>query len=211
MTAEQIEEKIDDISHYVGYIGEQKVRFFASNNGDVFIPHCYIDELIAVPKSTMRVKICKSEVQSVIGQLKKVESLFNGNQGFYNSLREDQVAPYMLLYSRLNIEDTKNKYIMLMNLVEQAKQELTHKENEPALSANSTSSEILKNINSTHIDDSTKEQICQAYDTADKACADILDIYEGMSACERRAFDIGEVYGKICSTRDKLENMKGAN
>lgn len=83
--------------------------------------------------------------------------------------------------------------------------------NEPALSANSTSSEILKNINSTHLDDSTKEQICQAYDTADKACADILDIYEGMSACERRAFDIGEVYGKICSTRDKLENMRGAN
>lgn len=83
--------------------------------------------------------------------------------------------------------------------------------NEPALSANSTSSEILKNINSTHLDDSTKEQICQAYDTADKACADIIDIYEGMSACERRAFDIGEVYGKICSTRDKLENMRGAN
>lgn len=85
------------------------------------------------------------------------------------------------------------------------------KENEPALSANSTSSEILKNINSTHIDDSTKEQICQAYDTADKACADILDIYEGMSECEQRAFDIGEAYGKICSTRDKLENMKGEN
>lgn len=85
------------------------------------------------------------------------------------------------------------------------------KENEPALSANSTSSKILKNINSTHLDDSTKEQICQAYDTADKACTDILDIYEGMSACERRAFDIGEVYGKICSTRDKLENMRGEN
>lgn len=83
--------------------------------------------------------------------------------------------------------------------------------NEPALSANSTSSEILKNINSTHLDDSTKEQICQAYDTADKACTDILDIYEGMPACERRAFDIGEVYGKICSTRDKLENMRGEN
>lgn len=83
--------------------------------------------------------------------------------------------------------------------------------NEPALSANSTSSEILKNINSTHLDDSTKEQICQAYDTVDEACTDIIDIYEGMSACERRAFDIGEVYGKICSTRDKLENMRGAN
>lgn len=85
------------------------------------------------------------------------------------------------------------------------------KENEPALSANSTSSEVSKDTGSTHLDDSTKEQICQAYDTADKACADILDIYEGMPACERRAFDIGEVYGKICSTRDKLENMRGEN
>lgn len=85
------------------------------------------------------------------------------------------------------------------------------KENELAPAATGTSSEILKNINSTHLDDSTKSDICQAYDTADKACADILDIYEGMSACERRAFDIGEVYGKICRTRDKLENMRGAN
>lgn len=83
--------------------------------------------------------------------------------------------------------------------------------NEPALSANSTSSEILKNINSTHLDDSTKEQICQAYDTADKACTDILDIYEGMPACERRAFDIGEVYGKIFDTRCKLEELKGGD
>lgn len=86
------------------------------------------------------------------------------------------------------------------------------KENEPALSANSTSSEVSKDTSSIlHLDDSTKEQICQAYDTADEACTDIIDIYEGMSACERRAFDIGEVYGKICSTRDKLENMRGEN
>lgn len=87
------------------------------------------------------------------------------------------------------------------------------KETEPALSANSTSSEVVSKDTSSilHLDDSTKAAICQAYDTADKACTDILDIYEGMSACERRAFDIGEVYGKICSTRDKLENMRGAN
>ena len=85
------------------------------------------------------------------------------------------------------------------------------KENEPAPAATGTSSEVSKDTDNIHLDDSTKEQICQAYDTADKACADILDIYEGMSACERRAFDIGEVYGKICSTRDKLENMRGAN
>lgn len=85
------------------------------------------------------------------------------------------------------------------------------KENEPALSANSTSSEVSKDTDNIHLDDSTKEQICQAYDTVDEACTDIIDIYEGMSACERRAFDVGEVYGKICSTRDKLENMRGEN
>ena len=86
------------------------------------------------------------------------------------------------------------------------------KENEPAPAATGTSSEVSKDTGSIlHLDDSTKEQICQAYDTADKACTDIIDIYEEMSACERRAFDIGEVYGKICSTRDKLENTRGAN
>lgn len=86
------------------------------------------------------------------------------------------------------------------------------KENEPAPAATGTSSEVSKDTSSIlHLDDSTKAAICQAYDTADKARTDIIDIYEGMSACEHRAFDIGEVYGKICSTRDKLENMKGAN
>lgn len=89
---------------------------------------------------------------------------------------------------------------------------LEYMKNEPAPVATGTSSEVVsKDTDNIQIDDSTKEQICQAYDTADKACADILDIYEGMSACERRAFDIGEVYGKICSTRDKLENMRGEN
>lgn len=85
------------------------------------------------------------------------------------------------------------------------------KENEPALSANSTSSEILKNINSTHLDDSTKEQICQAYKTADEACSNILTVYEGMSECEQRAFDIGEAYGKIFGTRCKLEELRGGD
>lgn len=88
---------------------------------------------------------------------------------------------------------------------------LEYMKTEPALSANSTSSEILKNINSTHLDDSTKEQICQAYKTADEACEDIIDIYEVMSEREHRAFDIGEAYGKICSTRDKLEKLRGGD
>lgn len=81
--------------------------------------------------------------------------------------------------------------------------------NELAPAATGTSS--TKKENTFQTDDSTKDQICQAYDTADKACTDILLIYDEMSECERRAFDIGEVYGKICSTRDKLENMRGAN
>lgn len=85
------------------------------------------------------------------------------------------------------------------------------KENEPAPAATGTSSEVSKDTNNIHIDNSTKEQICQAYDTVDEACTDIIDIYEGMPACERRAFDIGEVYGKICSTRDKLEKLRGEN
>lgn len=83
--------------------------------------------------------------------------------------------------------------------------------NEPVLSANSTSSEVSSDTNLIHTDDNTKEQICQAYKTADEACSNILTVYEGMSECEQRAFDIGEAYGKICSTRDKLENTRGAN
>ncbi|WP_443950476.1 hypothetical protein [Ruminococcus bicirculans (ex Wegman et al. 2014)] len=88
---------------------------------------------------------------------------------------------------------------------------LEYMKTEPAPAATDTSSEILKNINSTHLDDSTKEQICQAYKTADEACEDIIDIYEVMSEREHRAFNIGEVYGKICSTRDKLEKLKGGD
>ena len=83
--------------------------------------------------------------------------------------------------------------------------------NEPAPAATGTSSEVSKDTDSTHLDDSTKEQICQAYETADKACTDILDIYGEMSEREQRVFDIGEVYGKICSTRDKLEKLKGGD
>ena len=86
------------------------------------------------------------------------------------------------------------------------------KENEPALSANSTSSEVSKDTGSIlHLDDTTKTAICQTKKTADEACSNILTVYEGMSECEQRAFDIGEVYGKICSTRDKLEKLKGGD
>lgn len=83
--------------------------------------------------------------------------------------------------------------------------------NEPALSVNSTSSEVSKDTDNIHLDDSTKEQICQAYKTADEACSNILTVYEGMSECEQRAFDIGEAYGKIFGTRCKLEELRGGD
>lgn len=81
--------------------------------------------------------------------------------------------------------------------------------NELVLSANSTSSEVSvkEDTDNIHLDDNTKGHICQAYNTADEACTNMLTIYEGMSECEQRAFDIGEVYGKIYSTRDKLETF----
>lgn len=85
--------------------------------------------------------------------------------------------------------------------------------NELASAATGTSSEVSAKEDTDNIqfNGSTKEQICQAYKTADEACSNILTVYEGMSECEQRAFDIGEAYGKICSTRDKLENMRGEN
>lgn len=89
---------------------------------------------------------------------------------------------------------------------------LEYMKNEPAPAATGTSSEVSKDTGSIlHLDDSTKEQICQAYDTVDEACTDIIGIYEGMSEREHRAFDIGEAYGKICSTRDKLEKLRGGD
>ena len=88
---------------------------------------------------------------------------------------------------------------------------LEYMKTELAPAATGTSSEVSKDTNSTHLDDSTKEQICQAYDTIDEACGDIIDIYEVMSEREHRAFDIGEAYGKICSTRDKLEKLRGGD
>lgn len=86
------------------------------------------------------------------------------------------------------------------------------KEKEPALSANSTNSEVSKDTGSIlHLDDTTKAAICQAYKTADEACSNILTVYEGMSECEQRAFDIGEAYGKIFDTRCKLEELRGGD
>ena len=89
---------------------------------------------------------------------------------------------------------------------------LEYMKNEPAPAATGTSSEVSKDTSSIlHLDDSTKAAICQAYKTADEACSNILTVYEGMSECEQRAFDIGEAYGKIFDTRCKLEELRGGD
>lgn len=84
------------------------------------------------------------------------------------------------------------------------------KENETAPVATDTSSElsVKEDINNIQLDNSVKEQICQAYDTVDEACGDIIEIYEVMSERERRAFDLGGAYGKMYITRDKLRKLK---
>lgn len=89
---------------------------------------------------------------------------------------------------------------------------LEYMKTEPAPAATGTSSEVSKDTGSIlHLDDSTKAAICQAYKTADEACSNILTVYEGMSECEQRAFDIGEAYGKIFDTRCKLEELRGGD
>lgn len=86
---------------------------------------------------------------------------------------------------------------------------LEYMKTEPAPAATGTSS--TKKENTFQIDDSTKAAICQAYKTADEACSNILTVYEGMSECEQRAFDIGEAYGKIFDIRCKLDELRGGD
>lgn len=80
--------------------------------------------------------------------------------------------------------------------------------NEPALSANSTSSEVVsKDTNSTHLDDSTKGQICQEAEKACKACELILEIYERMDDNEQKAFDLGQSYRAMVEVKKELERI----
>ena len=65
--------------------------------------------------------------------------------------------------------------------------------NEPALSANSTSSEVSDDTSLIlQFDDSTKSVICQEAEKACKACELILEIYERMDDNEQKAFDLGQ-------------------
>lgn len=82
------------------------------------------------------------------------------------------------------------------------------KENEPALSANSTSSEVSKDTSSIlHLDDSTKSVICQEAEKACKACELILEIYERMDDNEQKAFDLGQSYRAMVEVKKELARI----
>ena len=70
------------------------------------------------------------------------------------------------------------------------------RENEPALSANSTSSEVAsKDTDNIHLDDSTKSDICQVLASA---MSTLLALYQEMEPHEKKAFELGETYKDIC-------------
>lgn len=81
--------------------------------------------------------------------------------------------------------------------------------NEPALSANSTSSEVVSKDTGSilHLDDSTKEQICQEVQKAYKACELILEIYERMDDSEQKAFDLGQSYRAMVEVKEELARI----
>lgn len=82
------------------------------------------------------------------------------------------------------------------------------KENEPAPSANGTSSEVSDDTCSIlQFDDSTKEQICQKVEKAYKACELILEIYERMDDNEQKAFDLGQSYRAMLEVKKELERI----
>lgn len=77
------------------------------------------------------------------------------------------------------------------------------KENEPALSANSTSS--TKRENTFQIDDSTKSDICQVLASA---MSTLLALRQEMEPHEKKAFDLGETYKDICCASAWMSSVR---
>lgn len=80
------------------------------------------------------------------------------------------------------------------------------KENEPALSANSTSSEVVsKDTDNIQIDDSTKSDICQVLASA---MSTLLALRQEMEPHEKKAFDLGETYKDICCASAWMSSVR---
>lgn len=72
------------------------------------------------------------------------------------------------------------------------------KENEPALSANSTSSEVSKDTNSTHLDDSTLLDICQ-------------EELEAISEIAINDYPNGYLTGYIVALQNNIKRLRGGD
>lgn len=79
------------------------------------------------------------------------------------------------------------------------------KENEPAPAATGTSSEVSKDTSSTHLDDSTKSDICQVLASA---MSTLLALYQEMEPHEKKAFDLGETYKDICCASALMSSVR---
>lgn len=79
--------------------------------------------------------------------------------------------------------------------------------NEPALSANSTSSEVSVKEDTDNIqpDDSTKSDICQVLASA---MSTLLALYQEMEPHEKKAFDLGETYKDICCASAWMNSVR---
>lgn len=77
------------------------------------------------------------------------------------------------------------------------------KENELALSANSTSS--TKKENTFQIDDSTKSDICQVLAST---MSTLLTLYQEMEPHEKKAFELGETYKDICCASAWMSSVR---
>lgn len=79
--------------------------------------------------------------------------------------------------------------------------------NEPALSANSTSSEVSvkEDTDNIQIDDSTKSDICQVLASA---MSTLLALRQEMEPHEKKAFDLGETYKDICCASALMSSVR---
>jgi len=79
------------------------------------------------------------------------------------------------------------------------------KENEPAPAATGTSSEVSKDTDNIHLDDSTKWDICQVLASA---MSTLLALYQEMEPHEKKAFDLGETYKGICCASAWMNSVR---
>lgn len=79
------------------------------------------------------------------------------------------------------------------------------KENELAPAATGTSSEVSKDTDNIHLDDSTKSDICQVLASA---MSTLLALYQEMEPHEKKAFDLGETYKGICCASAWMNSVR---